>query len=304
MVPGSTDPRHRGPRLGPPRRERDDRRRLGDRVREGRRRVRQREHDPDDRTRTASGSSTTRSCCCSTPATSRSPWTLPGPQWGRRWTVDLDTSDQRTGVRRKVAAKPGDVVSIYSLIRCASCVPHNCRPVARRAQGEQRGTPSSGHRARRRGHLRGRRSGDPRRRRGSRLSSRRGARRRPRTTPQRRRCSPPHRPDTTGDGVGRADRRRTDRRRNGAPVSPSARTEWIFRADSPWDVTRSASKRAATSPSRSWWSLRTSCRDSILPSGRRVSLRRPTPCGSTAILCRRSHTSLASHGRQPISAST
>jgi glycogen operon protein len=39
-------------------------------------------------------------------------WTLPGPGFGRRWTVDLDTADPRIGVRRKVAAKAGDEVHV------------------------------------------------------------------------------------------------------------------------------------------------------------------------------------------------
>ena len=30
------------------------------------------------------------------------PWTLPGREWGRRWTVDLDTSDHRPGSSRTV----------------------------------------------------------------------------------------------------------------------------------------------------------------------------------------------------------
>ena len=38
--------------------------------------------------------------------------TIPGPQWGRRWNVDLDTVDPRIGARRKVAARPGDVVEM------------------------------------------------------------------------------------------------------------------------------------------------------------------------------------------------
>ena len=32
-------------------------------------------------------------------------WTLPGPEWGRRWTIDLDTNDPRIGARRTVGAK-------------------------------------------------------------------------------------------------------------------------------------------------------------------------------------------------------
>ncbi|MEP1124888.1 MAG: glycogen debranching protein GlgX [Ilumatobacter sp.] len=39
-------------------------------------------------------------------------WTIPGPQWGRRWTVDLDSADPRVGVRRNIAARPGDVVEL------------------------------------------------------------------------------------------------------------------------------------------------------------------------------------------------
>ncbi|MFN3255295.1 MAG: glycogen debranching protein GlgX [Ilumatobacter sp.] len=32
-------------------------------------------------------------------------WCLPGPEWGRRWTIDLSTSDTRIGLRRTVGAK-------------------------------------------------------------------------------------------------------------------------------------------------------------------------------------------------------
>ena len=35
-------------------------------------------------------------------------WTMPGPEWGRRWTVDLDTTDVRIGAKRTVGRKAGD----------------------------------------------------------------------------------------------------------------------------------------------------------------------------------------------------
>ena len=42
-------------------------------------------------------------------------WKIPGPTWGRRWTVDLDTANPRVGERRKVAARAGD--DLYVLDR-------------------------------------------------------------------------------------------------------------------------------------------------------------------------------------------
>jgi len=42
-------------------------------------------------------------------------WTLPGPERGRRWSVDIDTADPRVGLRRKVAARSGD--DLYLLER-------------------------------------------------------------------------------------------------------------------------------------------------------------------------------------------
>ena len=68
LVPGPADPGHRGPRLVPPGRRDDERRRLGERLRPGGRRVPQRRRHPDDRTPMVAGSSTTASSSCSTPA--------------------------------------------------------------------------------------------------------------------------------------------------------------------------------------------------------------------------------------------
>ncbi len=35
-------------------------------------------------------------------------WSIPGPEWSRRWTIDLDTADPRRGVGRTVNKRPGD----------------------------------------------------------------------------------------------------------------------------------------------------------------------------------------------------
>ena len=39
-------------------------------------------------------------------------WTLPGPQWSRRWTVELNTADPRIGLNRTVNARAGATLSL------------------------------------------------------------------------------------------------------------------------------------------------------------------------------------------------
>ncbi|MDW3216639.1 MAG: glycogen debranching protein GlgX [Ilumatobacteraceae bacterium] len=39
-------------------------------------------------------------------------WRLPGPAWGRRWTVDLDTADPRKGVQRTANARQGSTLDV------------------------------------------------------------------------------------------------------------------------------------------------------------------------------------------------
>ena len=40
-------------------------------------------------------------------------WRLPGPAWGRRWTVDLDTADPRKGVNRTANARQGGTIGVH-----------------------------------------------------------------------------------------------------------------------------------------------------------------------------------------------
>ena len=57
------------------------------------------------RTRAATGSATTASCCCSTRTTSDVTFVLPGKEWGRRWVTELTTvSDPGIRARRR---RPG-----------------------------------------------------------------------------------------------------------------------------------------------------------------------------------------------------
>ncbi len=39
-------------------------------------------------------------------------WTIPGPEWSRRWTVDLDTADPRRGAQRTVNARPDQQIEV------------------------------------------------------------------------------------------------------------------------------------------------------------------------------------------------
>jgi glycogen operon protein len=56
-------------------------------------------------------------------------WTVPGPEWGRRWAVDLDTANPKVGVSKRVATKAND--EIYVLER-SMLVLRSTQPPARR----------------------------------------------------------------------------------------------------------------------------------------------------------------------------
>jgi glycogen operon protein len=40
-------------------------------------------------------------------------WRIPGPTWGRRWTVDLDTEDPRKGATRTANARHGSTIEVH-----------------------------------------------------------------------------------------------------------------------------------------------------------------------------------------------
>ena len=86
LVPGPAASRHGLSDIGwfKPDGERDDRRGLGDRLRQVDRRVPERRRDPDPRRRAASASSTTASTCSSTRTTSRSSSRCPGRRGAAR----------------------------------------------------------------------------------------------------------------------------------------------------------------------------------------------------------------------------
>ena len=39
-------------------------------------------------------------------------WCIPGPQWSRRWTIDLDTADPRRGTARTVNRRPSETLEV------------------------------------------------------------------------------------------------------------------------------------------------------------------------------------------------
>ena len=66
-------------------------------------------------------------------------WQIPGPQWSRRWTIDLDTSDPKRGSARTVNKRPGDTLDVVdrSMVvlrstRAPSRHPAHARPAGRR----------------------------------------------------------------------------------------------------------------------------------------------------------------------------
>ena len=62
-------------------------------------------------------------------------WSIPGPEWGRRWSVELDTSDPRRGERRTVIAQPR---SSFAVEAHALVVLRSTRPPARPRVGARR----------------------------------------------------------------------------------------------------------------------------------------------------------------------
>jgi isoamylase len=69
-------------------------------------------------------------------------WRIPGPEWGRRWTVDLDTSNPRIGARRKVAARAGDEMF---LLEHSMMVLRSTRAPARRPRARPEPAPVPGN---------------------------------------------------------------------------------------------------------------------------------------------------------------
>ena len=66
-------------------------------------------------------------------------WQIPGPQWSRRWTIDLDTADPKRGSARTVNKRPGDTLDVVdrSMVvlrstRSPSRHPAHARPAGRR----------------------------------------------------------------------------------------------------------------------------------------------------------------------------
>src|SRR5690606_32572588 len=39
-------------------------------------------------------------------------WSIPGPEWSRQWTIDLDTADPRRGATRTINKRPGDTLVV------------------------------------------------------------------------------------------------------------------------------------------------------------------------------------------------
>ena len=67
----------------------------------------QRPGHPGPRRARRAGRSTTRSCCCSTPTTTRCTFTLPDQAYGRTWEVVVDTADPLLANTRRRQPAPG-----------------------------------------------------------------------------------------------------------------------------------------------------------------------------------------------------
>ncbi len=65
-------------------------------------------------------------------------WCIPGPEWSRRWTIDLDTADPRRGTARTVNKRPGDVLDVLdrSMVVLRSITPPSRVPARRRTVQE------------------------------------------------------------------------------------------------------------------------------------------------------------------------
>ena len=64
-------------------------------------------------------------------------WRIPGPQWSRRWTIDLDTADPKRGSARTINKRPGDTLEVLDRsmvvlrsVRAPSRHPVHARSVA------------------------------------------------------------------------------------------------------------------------------------------------------------------------------
>jgi glycogen operon protein len=69
-------------------------------------------------------------------------WCIPGPQWSRRWTIDLDTSDPKRGSARTINKRPGDTLEVLDRsmvvlrsVRAASRHPVHARSTTTTAGG-------------------------------------------------------------------------------------------------------------------------------------------------------------------------
>ncbi len=68
-------------------------------------------------------------------------WRIPGPEWGRRWTVDLDTAEPRRGAKRTVNVKPSEdfmVVERSLLVLRSTRPPRRSPDVGRPSIGRRR----------------------------------------------------------------------------------------------------------------------------------------------------------------------
>ena len=74
--------------------------------RAGARHVPQRQRDRDARDRTARRSSTTRSCCCSTPTHEDREFTLPRRRLGARWELELSTAEPDAAAGQRGLRRP------------------------------------------------------------------------------------------------------------------------------------------------------------------------------------------------------
>jgi glycogen operon protein len=61
-------------------------------------------------------------------------WTIPGAQWSRKWTIDLDTADPRNGSARTVNKRAGDRLAVVarSMAVLRSISPASAHPAHRR----------------------------------------------------------------------------------------------------------------------------------------------------------------------------
>ncbi|WP_411286089.1 glycogen debranching protein GlgX [Lapillicoccus sp.] len=61
-------------------------------------------------------------------------WCIPGPEWSRRWTIDLNTADPKRGVSRSANKRPGDRLAVpdRSMVVLRSVKPPSRDPVLQR----------------------------------------------------------------------------------------------------------------------------------------------------------------------------